>query len=305
MSAVVEKKSIRRPILGILSIFLLFFLYRFFTVYTVRSGECQPKPVDPELRVVTRDEEGRRVSFPERLGYPAQQRPLVILTYNIEGHDELLHTNHAAEIAATIKKLNPDIVGLQEVHRGTWQVRFRDQFEEIQRLTGMHGYFGRSYTNFGGEYGNALLTRGEILSAGVHPLPSVGEPRSVLEAVVRIDGALLNVYVTHLVAWGSINSRSRGEQLECLAKHVRTSRYPYLLMGDLNAPPESQEVTTFEKLDAAQLCGRVIGITHPRMQKRIDYIFADYGWRVIGANAVPGGPSDHYPVIAQLFWGSS
>ena len=300
-----EKKIVRRPILGTLCILLLFILYRVFTVYTVRSGECRPKPVDPQLRLVTLDEEGRRVSFPERVGYPAQAKPLVVVSYNIEGHDELIHSNHAAEIAATIKQLKPDIVGLQEVHRGTWQVRFRDQFEEIRRLTGMNGKFGSSYTNFGGQFGNAILTRGEIVSATVHPLPSYGEPRSVLESVVRIDGALLNVYVTHLTAWGSFNSKSRGEQLECLAKHVRTSRYPYLLMGDLNAPPDSPEVTMFQKLDAAQLAGKDIGITHPRMQKRLDFIFADYGWRVIGANAVPGGVSDHYPVIAQFFWGRS
>ena len=46
-----EKKVIRRPILGILSIFLLFLAYRVFTVYTVRSGDCRPKPVDPDQLV--------------------------------------------------------------------------------------------------------------------------------------------------------------------------------------------------------------------------------------------------------------
>src|SRR5712691_5022077 len=94
-----EKKIVRRPILGILSIFLLFILYRVFTVYTVRSGECRPKPVDPNLRLVT---------FPERINYPAQTRPLVVATYNIEGHDELIHGDHAAKIAETIKQLKPD-----------------------------------------------------------------------------------------------------------------------------------------------------------------------------------------------------
>ena len=300
-----EKKIVRRPILGILSIFLLFVLYRVFTVYTVRSGECRPKPVDPNLRMATFDEHGRIVSFPERIGYPAQTRPLVVVTYNIEGHDELIDGDHAAKIAATINQFKPDIVGLQEVHRGTWQVRFHDQFETIRRLTGMNGFYGRSYTNFGGEFGNAILTRGEIVSAVVHPLPSYGEPRSVLESVVRIDGALLNVYVTHLTAWGSINAKSRGEQLECLAKHVRTSRYPYLLLGDLNAGTDAPEIAAFQKLDAAQLCGADITLTHPRMNKRLDYIFADYGWRVAAARAVPGGVSDHYPLIAELFWSRS
>ena len=38
------------------------------------------------------------------------------------------------------------------------------------------------------------------------------------------------------------------------------------------------------------------------MKKRIDYIFADWGWRVGGARAVAGGVSDHYPVVAELYW---
>ncbi|HXH42159.1 MAG TPA: endonuclease/exonuclease/phosphatase family protein, partial [Thermoanaerobaculia bacterium] len=143
---------------------------------------------------------------------------------------------------------------------------------------------------------------GEIVSAVVHPLPSVGEPRSVLESVIRIDGASLNVYVTHLTTWARLNAKTRGVQLDCLAKHVRTSRYPYLLLGDFNAPPQAAEVAKFEKEDAAQLCGPDIKVTHPMLGQRIDYIFADWGWRVAGTRAVPTGSSDHYPVIAELFW---
>ena len=293
---------VRRPILGILSIVLLFILYRVFTVYTVRSGECRPKPVDPSGRIATRDEAGRLVSFPEREGFPRQQRPLVVMTYNVEGHDELYDTDHAAKIASTIRQFKPDIVGLQEVHDHTWQVRFRNQYEEIRRLTGMNGFYGRSFHSLGGDFGNAILTRGEIVSAVVHPLPSVGEPRSVIEAVVRIDGATLNVYVAHLTAWAGFNATARGVQLDCLAKHVRTSRYPYLLLGDFNAAPETAEVAKFEKEDAAQLCGPEIKLTHPLLGKRIDYIFADWGWRVASTRAPATGSSDHYPVVAELFW---
>ncbi|MES1211662.1 MAG: endonuclease/exonuclease/phosphatase family protein, partial [Acidobacteriota bacterium] len=115
----------RRLILGILAVFFLVFLYRLFTVYTVRSGECRPRPVDPSLHLVTRDEHGRRVSCPERTGFPPQRRPLVVMTYNIAGHDELIDGDHVRKIADEIRRLHPDVVALQEVHRGTWQARFR------------------------------------------------------------------------------------------------------------------------------------------------------------------------------------
>jgi endonuclease/exonuclease/phosphatase family metal-dependent hydrolase len=294
--------SKRRPILGIISIFALFMLYRVFTVYTVRSGECRPKPIDPNQRWATRDESGRIVTFPAREGYPPQARPLVVMTYNIEGHDELYRGDHAKQVAAVINAVKPDIVGLQEVHRGTWQVRFRDQYEEIRRATGMKGWFGASYTNFGGRFGNALLTRGDILSGVVHPLPSVGEPRSVSELVVKIDGATLNIYVTHLCAWGGLKSAEREEELDCLAKHVRTSRYPFLLLGDLNAPPNASEIAAFDKRNAAQMCGREVSVTHPFTKRRIDYIFADYGWNELKTLAMKGGPSDHWPLVSSLYW---
>src|SRR6476659_6854774 len=144
------EKAVRRPLLGLLAIFLLFILYRVFTVYTVRSGECKPKPVDPNLRLLTRDEQGRLVSFPERIAFPAQTRPLVVMTYNIEGHAELLHADHIAKIADVINQVKPDIVGLQEVHRKTWQSRFHDQVVELQRLTGLNVYFGPSFGEAGG-----------------------------------------------------------------------------------------------------------------------------------------------------------
>jgi len=291
-----------RKIAGILSIFLLFFVYRVFTVYTVRSGECRPKAVDPNLRLLTRDEHGIVVSFPERIGYPAQTRPLIVMSYNIAGHDEIYDSDHIAKIAEAINAVKPDLVGLQEVHRNTWQARFHDQLAELERRTGMRGYFGKSYAQGKGEFGNALLTRGDIVSTTLHELPSVGEPRSAIEAVVKIDGALLNVYVTHLTTWGKFNRSNRREQLECLARHVRTSRYPYLLLGDFNAPPAAPEMEEFRKQNAAQICGESLPNTNPMMRERIDYIFADYGWNVTDARVIEKGPSDHWPITASLLW---
>ncbi|HKO58279.1 MAG TPA: endonuclease/exonuclease/phosphatase family protein [Thermoanaerobaculia bacterium] len=292
----------RRWVLGLLSIGLLIFLYRFFAVYTVRSGECRPKPVDASLRLLTRDERGKPVTYPERVGFRPQQRPLVVMSYNIAGHDELYDSDHIAGIAAVINQVKPDIVGLQEVHRGTWQARFHDQLAELERRTGMRGYFAPAYTQFGGGFGNAVLTRGEILSNDIHELPSIGEPRVVLESVIRIDGATIDFFTTHLTTWGSLNATNREEQLECLAKHVRTSRWPYILVGDFNAPPTAGEIGKFRLLNAAQLTGEDFGPTHPVMNKRIDYIFADYGWEARGARVLAVGPSDHWPITAELMW---
>ena len=297
--------SRRRLITILASIVLLFVAYRVVAVWTIQYGECRPKPVDPNLRLLTRNERGEVVSFPERIGYPRQTRPLMVMTYNISGHNQLYDTDHLEKIAAVIRQVKPDIVGLQEVHRKTWQTRFHDQVKELQRLTGLNIYFGPSFSEAGGGFGNAILTRGDFVYAEVHPLPSVGEARSVIESLIKIDGMLIDVYVTHLTTWGPLKRASRDEELVCLAKQVRTSRYPYLLLGDFNAPPGTPEIRHFRQMNPAQICGEEIGVSHPLMNERIDYIWADYGWEVRSARVLDIGPSDHYPVIAELFWSRS
>src|SRR5437762_9208845 len=108
---------LRRKIIVLSLLLLLILTYRIFAVYTIRGGECRPKPVDPDLRLLTRDEAGQLVSFPERIGFPRQTRPLLVMTYNIAGHDQLYDSEHIRKIAEVINQVKPDIVGLQEVHR--------------------------------------------------------------------------------------------------------------------------------------------------------------------------------------------
>jgi endonuclease/exonuclease/phosphatase family metal-dependent hydrolase len=283
----------KRRIAAIGGLFLLLiFTYRFFAIYTVRSGECKPHPG------------GAVLPYPPRDGYPHQKRPLIVMTFNIAGHDELLDGAHVGKLAAAINEMHPDVVGLQEVHRSTWQSRFHDQLQELARRTGMHGFFGPSYQQYGGAFGNAILTRGELIAAVTHPLPSVGEPRTMIESLIKVDGAPINVYVTHLTTWGSLNAASRKEQLACIAKHVRTSKYPYILLGDFNNIIDSPEIADFIKVNGAQLCGIEVGETFHSIlgHRRIDYIFADPGWKWTNPRVIHVGPSDHWPLLVDLYW---
>ena len=273
----------RRLILGVLAVLLLPFFYRVFAIYTVRSGDCRPRPVDPSLQ--TRD-----------------VPPLLVMTWNIAGHDELIDGDHVQHIAEAIHRIRPDIVALQEVHRGTWQSRFRDQLAELESRTGLHGTFAPSYVQWGGGYGNAILTRGRIMEAKVHPLPCVGEPRALLEATIRIDGATLSFYSTHLTSWGRLNSKNRVEQLRCLAQKVRTSPHPFILAGDLNTGPHSPEMEAFRRENVAQLASQEVGATFPGWNEQIDHIFADRGWQVRTSRTWPIEVSDHLPVTVELIW---
>ncbi len=270
----------RRIGLIILGIIGITFVYRVLSVYQFRTGECI---ATPEVLV-------RPPTYPRRI---------VMMTYNIQGHASLVRGNHIEKIAETINKIHPDIVAINEAHKNTWQSRFRDHVEELSRRTRMNAVFGESYQQLGGQFGNAILTRGQIVSHDVYKLPGIGEPRTLLESLITIDGGTVQVYVTHLAAWEKLNRTVRREQLTCLSRHVRASRYPYILAGDLNAPPESPEIKDFRGDVALQMCGTGLEPTHKLMGIQIDYIFADSGWKCSGAT-LDVGPSDHRPVVAEL-----
>ena len=275
------RRRITRILLVFVAIFVAIAAYRVLGVYEWRSGECSARPP-------------RHFA----LSYPHH---LTVMTFNIEGHASFVKgQEHIEQIAAVIRKYNPDIVGLNETHRGTWQARFGDHVEQLRLLTGMNVVFGRSYTFLRGDFGNAVLTKGTIVASDVHKLPGTGEPRSLLETVIRVNGGTVQFYVTHTAAWASVNSATREDQLTCINAHVRASGFPYIVTGDLNAAPDAKEMQTFLGGNALVLAGDPKAATHRVMEQRLDYILTDPGWVVRSARVLDDGPSDHRPVLAEL-----
>ena len=70
---------------------------------------------------------------------------LRVMSYNVGGHGARWSGRHVEKVAAAIVAAEPDLVGLQEVHRGTRQSRLADQAEALGRLTGMAVEFGKSF----------------------------------------------------------------------------------------------------------------------------------------------------------------
>jgi len=268
-------------------------MYRVTFVYQLRPGRCVVAAPAAETRDAS-------------ASAPAAHRSIRVLSYNIEGHAALIHPGHLAEIARVIREQRADVVALQEVHRGTWEARFRDQAAELQRLTGMTVRFGPSFGAFGGEFGNAILARGRLSDIVVVPLPSFGEPRSLLRARVEVDGADFDFMVAHLAAWGGLNRRIRTTQAQCLAEQAHAAAQVgepgrrFVLCGDFNAPPDSAELAALLDGRLMTFCGLASEPTHPLLGQRIDYVLAGPGWAVGETAVVHTGPSDHWPVVAEL-----
>ena len=275
------RRRIFRTFLVLFGVIAVVMAYRVLGVYQFRSGECTARI--PRTFAST---------YPKRL---------VVMSFNIEGHATLVKGDaHIESIAEVIRRYHPDIVGINEAHRGTWQARFGDHVNDLARLTKMTALFGRSYTFAGGHFGNAILTRGQVVRSDVHNLPGTGEPRSLLEAVVNVNGGTIEFYVTHTSAWASLGSAARDGQLKCINAHLRAAGHPFILTGDLNAPPDAEEMKTFLDRNVLQFAGDPMTPTHRVMEQRLDYILIDPGWQVRSARVLDDGPSDHRPIIAEL-----
>ncbi len=173
---------------------------------------------------------------------------LKIVTLNI-WHRENAWDARREVIRRGLTDLAPDLVGLQEVLALHGADTSRDQAEEIADGLGYTRVYGRAQTLGPGlEFGNALLSKHPIVSHQVFALPGAetGETRSLLYARVKTPWAEVPVFVTHLnwkLHHGSVRIAQLRAIVDLIDAHAPVGTgYPPILMGDLNAEPESDEI---------------------------------------------------------------
>jgi endonuclease/exonuclease/phosphatase family metal-dependent hydrolase len=236
-----------------------------------------------------------------------------VVSYNIfAGKDEAGQPN-LERVAALLDTLGADIVLLQEVDRRTARSGGVDQLAELERLTGLHGTFGRSLDYQGGEYGIAILARWPIAAATVVPLTveppqersgASYEPRVTLHAVVASPAGPIHVLNTHLDP-GRAGTYRRQELIGLMARAAReVPPDAHLIVGgDLNTRPDTDEIAALRLAlrDAWDACGTGPGETFPasRPDRRIDYLFIR-GGQCVAARVPPALASDHRPVFLLL-----
>lgn len=236
-----------------------------------------------------------------------------------------------------LEALSPDIIGLQEVLQiATHDVDF-DQAAMIAKDFGYHVVFGR-HPESTQPMGNAILSRWPIVRTEVRGLPSgdSDEYRSVVFAEVDAPCGRVPFFCTHL-NWKLDEGHIRELQVRFVADTIasvapRGVGFPAVLVGDLNAEPDSDEIRFLRGLhtiggsrvyfaDCFGLVGRGDGTTFSRANphaailrepnRRIDYVFVrgpdDHGRgdpldaRVVFDAPVEGSfPSDHFGVSASL-----
>ncbi len=228
----------------------------------------------------------------------AQAEVLRVLTYNIHHGEGTDGRFDYPRLADRIRSLDPDVVALQEVDRGTRRAGGVDQAQRVADLLGMHAAFGAAMPFDGGEYGQAILSRFPLGELQVHPLPFAfgEEPRILLRVRIQPPEGLpaFDFLSTHL-CHQSPETR-RGQVRQILGVLEDSGGTPAILAGDFNAlagAPEMQDLLSGEWIDAAA------------PDSRIDYVLVRRldAWRVESAE-IPDDRivSDHPPVLTVLRW---
>lgn len=209
-------------------------------------------------------------------------------------------------IAALIREQDPDLVFLSEV---VAECTFCpvDQVSYLAEATGMHARaFGEQF-NFGLPVlrirgGNAVLSRlplrplrNQQLCGGASFLWPANNRRA-LWCEVEVCGSWLRVASIHTDSASAMNNaRQVGELLAELGGR------PGILAGDFNATPDS------ESLRRLRASGRFVGAAAreptfpaPEPVRRIDYVLAPAGWRVLREEMIPSTLSDHCPVVTDF-----
>lgn len=240
----------------------------------------------------------------------SDRRDVRVMSYNIhhgEGADGRLDLDR---IAGVIRAEKAEVVGLQEVDRFWRRSDFVDQVDYLAEELDMHAAYGANLdlspddpSQPRRQYGTAILSKYPIVESRNTLLPKTGnnEQRGLLEALVKVKGAPVRFYDTHLQ---HTSSAERALQVRAIMDHTRGVEEPQVLMGDLNAVPEAPELAPLygRYVDAWPLGGEgpgyTIGVENPT--RRIDYVFVTPDVAVRGARVPRTLASDHLPVVADL-----
>src|SRR5690349_3575464 len=101
----------------------------------------------------------------------AQATRLPVLSYNLHHCGGTDGKRDVERIAKVIERSGADLVALQEVDNRTKRTNHVDQAAELGKLTKMHAVFGKAMEWDGGDYGDAILSKYEIIHVHQEHLP--------------------------------------------------------------------------------------------------------------------------------------
>lgn len=241
-----------------------------------------------------------------------------ITTYNMHAGIGMDGNYDLDRIANTIRETGADIIGLQEVdvHWGS-RSNHENTIKQLAEKLNMEYFFAPIYDldpsaddDPRRQYGVAVLSKYPILNAENRQItrlstqdsdPAPRPAPGFLEAQINIDGANVWFYVTHLDYRSdpTVREMQVTDMFEIMSEHNYN-----ILVGDMNAPPEADELKPLFNWfdDAWDVKHEGPGHTYPAESpvKRIDYIFTSPRMKVNETIVYPSMASDHLPVSTEV-----
>jgi endonuclease/exonuclease/phosphatase family metal-dependent hydrolase len=250
---------------------------------------------------------------------------LKVMTFNIHHGIDGSGRYNLQRAIDVIARVQPDIVGLQEVTRNHPSYGCDDQPDRI--ASGLRSATGQSWAvayeqewftpdtscqasgrGTGPETEGLVLLAGRTVSSPV--MMALLDSRLGLEVAVR-DAYGLPVVVTHLTSGGSAGG-TRGQQIDRLLGWARGFGEPRVVIGDFNVGPQGPELQPVlagyhDAWNDASLMGRASGGGNSKGSSRVDYVFYVPGGamtlesaEVVDTAVVGVQASDHQPVVATF-----
>ena len=207
--------------------------------------------------------------------------------------------------AEVISKINPDVIGMNEVHgEGDWE-EYEEQAEILGKKLDMNYYFAKA-TELDGTnpFGNAMLSRLPVKECVTIPIPDPDpknyngyyETRCVLKMVTATDPE-----ITFLITHFGLNPDEQDNAVKVILDNITDKRC--VVMGDLNVLPDDAILIPIRNVmkDAAG-DDALVPFTFPsnKPNRKIDYIFVSEDITVYSFKAEDYVLSDHLPVSAEI-----
>ncbi len=240
---------------------------------------------------------------------------------------KFLHYNIAAcrnyEVAAVspvkpertleiIKSFDADIVTINEIDCLTARSGKIDQPKLIAESMGYNYYFAPAIECGGGDYGIALFSKYDIVSAEMIRIPDtyidgvLQERRVIISAILNAGGQQLRVMMSHY----GLSGEEQRKAAELTLSELEKSTLPTIFSGDLNITPDNPLIGKLsEKMTDTGLLFEKEPITYPssnflaraeNVKIKIDYIFTHGNIKAEHVEVPEIHVSDHRPYYCEL-----
>ena len=235
------------------------------------------------------------------------------------------YKENIANIVSEIKKMDPDVICLQEVTVNHPTYNKIDCVKFLQKELGMKGYYKYSEKIKGGEgasFGNMILSKYPIKKKkfayvqkrkGKLGADYADENRIYLEINLSVGKKTLQVGTTHLsYTHKFLETEKKRKEAGELLKIVGKKKKNFIFSGDLNSLPDSSSLV--QRLEgklknAEEDLSKKTWTTKPfdyngfkvdKLKYKLDYCYVTKDLNVLSAKVAKTKYSDHLPILCEF-----